>query len=359
MEHALNELYRRAVEQEKVRPVSTPDVQLKKFVPYREMQFAAETEILPAIKLPNYKSIRLAKKKVEITAKDVSDIIKNLQTRMAERVEADRAAKDGDELIIDFEGADTEGKKINGADGKDYPLTLGSKTFIPGFEEKLVGSKAGDTKTFDVTFPKDYGVAALQNKKVTFKVEVKKVQELKEPKADDEFASKAGPFKTMAELKADIKKQLAAERQGQADNEYTNELVRKIVEKAELEVPKALVEDELLRMEEQEKQNLVYRGQTWQEHLAEEGLTEEQHRERQRPDAAERVKAGLVLSEIADKEGLEVTPEELEIRLQLLKGQYQDPQMQAELDKPANRRDIESRMLTEKTLEKLTSYASK
>lgn len=165
MEHALNELYRRAVEQEKVRPVSTPDVQLKKFVPYTEMQFAAETEILPAIKLPNYKTIRLAKKKVEITAKDVSDIIKNLQTRMAERVEADRAAKDGDELIIDFEGSDNEGKKINGADGKDYPLTLGSKTFIPGFEEKLLGSKAGDTKTFDVTFPKDYGVAALRNKK--------------------------------------------------------------------------------------------------------------------------------------------------------------------------------------------------
>lgn len=194
---------------------------------------------------------------------------------------------------------------------------------------------------------------------MTFKVEVKKVQELKEPKADDEFASKAGPFKTLAELKADIKKQLSAERQGQADNEYTNELIQKIVKKAELEVPKALVEDELLRMEEQEKQNLVYRGQTWQEHLAEEGLTEEQHRERQRPDAAERVKAGLVLSEIADKEGLEVTPEELEIRLQLLKGQYQDPQMQAELDKPANRRDIESRLLTEKTLAKLTEYASK
>lgn len=359
MEHALNELYRRAVDQEKIRPVSTPDVQLKKFVPYTDMQFQAETDILAPVKLPNYKTIKLARKKVEVTAADINEIIKNLQSRMAERSDVDRAAKDGDELIIDFEGTDDKGQKINGADGKDYPLILGSKTFIPGFEDNLLGAKTGETKTFDVTFPKDYGVAALQNKKVTFKVDVKKVQELKEPKADDGFAAKAGPFKTLVELKADIKKQLQTERQSQADTEYNNELIRKIAEKTQLEIPKALIEDEAQRMEEQEKQNLIYRGQTWQEHLKEEGLTEEQHRRRQYPDAEERVKIGLILSEIADQEGLAVTPEELEIRLQLLKGQYQDPQMQAELDKPANRRDIEARMLTEKTIEKLASYATK
>jgi len=359
MEHALNELYRRAVDQEKIRPVSTPSVQLKKFVPYTDMQFVAKTEILAPVKLPNYKNIKLAKKKVEITAKDISDIIKNLQARMAERIEVDRPAKIGDELIIDFEGKDSKGQKVNGADGQDYPLMLGSQTFIPGFEDNLVGAKAGASKTFDVTFPKDYGVAALQSQKVTFKVDVKKVSELKEPKVDDDFASKTGPFKNLAELKADIKKQLTAERQSQADTEYNNELVRKIAEKTLLQVPKALIEEEAQRMEDQEKQNLIYRGQTWQEHLEAEGLTEEEHRQRHYPEAEERVKVGLVLSEIAEKEGLKVTPEELEIRLQLLKGQYQDPQMQAELDKPEARRDIQARMLTEKTLERLVSYASK
>jgi trigger factor len=111
-------------------------------------------------------------------------------------------------------------------------------------------------------------------------------------------------------------------------------------------------------MEEQEKQNLAYRGQTWQEHLAEEGVTEQQHRERHKPEAAERVKVGLILSEIAETEGLKVTPEEVDLRLQILKGQYQDQQMQAELDKPANRRDIEARLMTEKTLAKLTEYAT-
>lgn len=359
MEHALNELYRQAVDQEKIRPVSVPNVQLKKFVPYTDLQFEAEAEILGPVKLPNYKAISLARKKVEITAADTNELIKNLQTRMAERAEVERPAKTGDELIIDFEGTDKNGKKINGADGSDYPLTLGSKTFIPGFEEELAGIKAGTSKTFDITFPKDYGVPALQSKKVIFKVDVKKVQELKEPKADDSFAAKVGPFKTLAELKADIKKQLQAERQGQADTEYNNELVRKIAAKTQIEVPKTLIEEENQRLEDQEKQNLVYRGQTWQEHLEAEGITEEEHRQRHYPEAAERVKIGLLLSEIAEKEGLQVTPEELEIRLQVLKGQYQDPQMQAELDKPENRDEIASRIATEKTIEKLTEYASK
>ena len=358
MEHALNELYRQAVDHEKIRAVSVPDVQLKKFVPYTELQFEAEAEILGLVKLPNYKSIKLARKKVEITAADVNEIIKNLQTRMAERAEVERPAKTGDELIIDFEGTDKDGKKINGADGRDYPLTLGSKTFIPGFEEELAGVKAGASKTFDITFPKDYGASALQSKKVTFKVDVKKVQELKEPKADDSFAAQVGPFKTLAELKADIKKQLQAERQSQADTEYNNELVRKIAAKTQIEVPKTLVEEENQRLEDQEKQNLVYRGQTWQEHLEAEGITEVEHRQRHYPEAEERVKIGLILSEIAEKEGLQVTPEELEIRLQVLKGQYQDPQMQAELDKPENRRDIEARLMTEKTLAKLAAYAA-
>ena len=123
-------------------------------------------------------------------------------------------------------------------------------------------------------------------------------------------------------------------------------------------MPKSLVEEENQRLEDQEKQNLAYRGQTWQEHLQAEGINEEEHRQRHYPEALERVKVGLILSEIAEREGLQVTPEELEIRLQILKGQYQDPQMRAELDKPENRRDIQARLLTEKTLAKLVDYAS-
>jgi len=359
MEHALNELYRRAVDMENLRPIATNNVQLKKFVPYTQLEFEAETEVIGPIKLPNYKTIKVSKKSSEVTAKDVNDVIKSLQQRLAERTEVERPAKDGDELTIDFSGIGEDKKPVPGADGKDYPLVLGSKAFIPGFEEHLVGAKPGETKDFDVTFPKDYGVAALQSKKVTFKVQVKKIAELKEPKADDAMAAKAGPFKTLAELKTDVKKQLRTEKESQAKIDQQNSLMAKIAEKTEAEIPQRLIQDEIGRMEEQEKQNLVYRGQTWEEHLQAEGISEEEHRERNYPEALQRVKIGLILSEIAEKEGLRVSPEELELRMQLLRGQYQDPQMQAELNKPENIRDVEARLLTEKTLDKLITYAGK
>jgi trigger factor len=153
MEHALNELYRRAVDEQNIRPLSTPNVQLKKFVPYTQLEFEAETEILGPLKLPDYKTIKLAKKRVEVTAKDVNDVVKSLQTRLAQRTDVERPAKAGDELIIDFAGRDSVGKPVSGAEGKDYPLILGSQTFIPGFEENLTGAKAGQSKEFEVTFP--------------------------------------------------------------------------------------------------------------------------------------------------------------------------------------------------------------
>jgi len=359
LEHAVNDLYRKALDQEKVRPVAAPNVELKKFVPYTDLEFHAEIENIGDIKLANYKTVKAAKPAVAVTAKDVNDIIANLRQRMAERVEVKRAAKDGDEVVIDFAGKDEDDKPINGADGKDYPLVIGSKSFIPGFEDELIGLKSNEEKEFKITFPKDYGVAALQNKKVTFKTSVKKVNELKEPKIDDEFAKKAGPFKSLTDLKADIKTQLKAERENEAKNQYENRLIQQIVEKSTVEVPEVLVEEQVQRMEDEEERNLVYRGQTWQEHLEAEGITEEQHRERQKPDAELRVKAGLVLSEIADREQLSVEPEELEIRKEALKSQYKDPGMQAELDKPENQQDLAAQLLTEKTIAKLVEYSSK
>jgi trigger factor len=359
LEHAVNDIYRKAVEQEKLRPIAAPRVELKKFVPYTNLEFQAEVETIGEIKLANYKTIKLPKKPVTVTTKEVNDILANLQKRMAERLEVNREAKLKDEVIIDFDGTGEDGKPINGASGKDYPLVLGSKSFIPGFEEKIVGIKKDQEKEFDITFPEDYGVVALQGKKVNFKVLVKKIQELIEPKLDDEFAKSAGPFKTLAELKADIKTQLKAEKQKEADQKYENELIQKIVEKSSIDIPEVLVDEQVERLEEEEKRNIVYRGQTWQEHLDAEGVTEAEHKERQKPDAQLRVKAGLILSEIADKEQITVEPDELEIRIQMLKGQYNDPAMQAQLDNPENKQDIAARLLTEKTVLKLVEYAGK
>lgn len=357
LDEAINHLYVQAIKAEKIRPIANPQINIKKFVPFTKLEFEAEVEAIGQIKLPDYKNVKLEKPKVSVTARDVDEVINGLKKRQAERKEVDRPAKNGDELVIDFKGTDTKGEPVNGADGKDFPIIIGSNTFIPGFEPNLVGLKAGANKTFSLNFPKDYGVKALQNKKVTFAVKTHKVSEVTEPKVDDAFATKAGPFKALAELKADIKKQLLAERHTQTDRDFENALVGQIASKAKVVVPETLIDEQVQRGEEQERQNLAYRGQTWQDHLKEEGVSEEEHRKRNRPDAELSVKAGLVLSEIADQEKITVTPEELEIRLQVLKGQYKDQTMQAELDKPESRRDIENRLMTEKTLAKLVEYA--
>jgi len=359
LDEAVNRMYGQAIKAEGIRPVEQPQVSLKKFVPFSLVEFDVEVEAISDIKLMDYTKLR-KKPKVGIVGEvEVQGVIQNLRKQLAERKEVSRPSRDQDEVVIDFKGTDSKGRPVSGADGTDYPLILGSNIFIPGFEPNLIGLKTGQDKTFVITFPKDYGVAALQSKKVTFAVTVKKVQELVEPKLDNALAAKAGPFKTLAELKADIKKQLNVEKQQEANRAYENELIKEIASKSSVEVPQALIDDEVERAEQAERQNLTYRGQTWQEHLAEEGITEDEHRKRNRPSSEENVKASLILSEIAQRENITVAPDELEVRIQLLKGQYTDKTMQEELDKPENRREIESRLITEKTITKLRQYIEK
>ncbi len=359
VEEAINQLYSDAMRQEKLRPIDRPSVTVKKFVPFTTLEFEAEVEILGTVKLPDYKKMKLAKPEVNITEKDITEVINNLKTRVADKKDVTRASKNGDEVTIDFKGVDAKKEPIKGADGKDYPIVLGSKTFIPGFEENIVGLKAGEEKTFTIPFPKDYGVAALASKKVTFTVTIKKIQEVVPPKVDDAFAAKAGGFKTVKELKDDIKKEVTREKQKQADTQYQNDLVNMIADKAKMNLPDVLVNEQLERLFQEFKQNLTYRGQTIEEFLKQEKKTEDEYKKELRPQAEQRVKIGLTLAEVSTEEGITVTPEELEMRLQLLKAQYQDPQMQAQLDDPRARQDLASQLITEKTVAKLMEYAVK
>ena len=354
----LNHFFVSAISSEKLRTVGQPNVNLKKFVPFTTMEFEITSDVLGEVILPDYKKIKHSKTQPKIEVKDINDVIASLQKRMADKKVVTRAAKEGDEVVVDFKGNDTEGKPINGAEGQDYQLLLGSDTFIPGFEPNLIGMKKNDTKTFTIPFPKDYSVAVLRGKKVTFNVTIKEVNELIEPKVDDNFAAKAGPFKTLKELKADIKNQLTIEKQRELDRIFENELLEKIIAKTQVDIPKTLIDEQVLRLEQDERQNLTYQGQTWQEHLAEEGVTEEEHRKRNQPEAEKQITIGVMLGAIGDKENIDVTPAETEVRLQLLKGQYTDKAMQAELDKPEAQRDIESRIRTEKIIARLSDYAT-
>jgi len=360
LDTAINAMYGEALREHRLRPVAEPKVNVTKFVPFDTLEVEVEVEIIGDIKLPDYKKIKLAQEKVVIAPKEIDEVLEQLAARQAAKKEVDRAAKNGDEATIDFKGTDAKTKEsIAGADGKDFPLTLGSNTFIPGFEENLVGLKPGEEKEFTLTFPKDYGAKALQSRKVTFAVTVKKVSEVGKPAIDDAFAASVGPFKKVSELRADVEKELLGRKQTDADQKHTDDLIRAIADNAKVAIPGVLIDEQLERIERETRQNLTYRGQTWQEYLEAEKLTDETFRKKHRADAELRVKAGVVLAEIAEAEKVTVTPEEFNTQYQALKARYPDAQMQAQLEKPENQRDILSRMVTEKTVAKLKEYSAK
>lgn len=360
LDQAINDLYVEAVQREMLRPVGQPDITLTKFVPFTDLEFTAKFDAVGAIKLASYKQIKLPYTKSTVDKSDIDKVVDNLLMRSATKKPSTKTVKSSDEVVINFKGRDAKTKdSIPGTEGSEYPLIIGSNTFIPGFEDSLIGAKKGEEKTFTVTFPKDYSIEKLQHQKVEFEVKIIEISELIKPKLDDKFAASVSPFKTIKDLRDDIKKQLQAEKLREDQQKFDNELIQAVVEKSTVAIPNALIESEIDRIEAEEKRSIVYRGQTWQEHLEIEGVTEEGHRERQRAAATNRVKAGLVLTEIAKEENVTVSPEELDKRITLLKKQYNDKQLQSELDKSEGRQDILSRLMTEKTIDVLRSFALK
>lgn len=352
IDEAVNTLYIAVLREERLRPVGQPKVEITKFVPFTVLDVKLELPVVGEVHLPNYKKLTAKKQPQKIEAKQINEVLENLRTRAAEKVEVNRSAKSGDEAWIDFAGVDAKGEAVKGADGKDYPLALGSKTFIPGFEDNVVGMKPGEQKEFTVTFPKDYGAKALQNAKVTFTVKLNKLMEVKKAKLDDELAKKVGPFKTLVELKADIKKQLEHELRHKEERDWEAALVEELAKKTKVEIPENLIAEQEEAVISEVKQNIVQRGLTYQEYIKQLGVDEDEYRKTEvRQEAERRIKAGLILSEIADIEGIDVSAEELEARILQMKGQYQDSQMQTQLDNPENRREINARLRSEKVIQ--------
>ena len=351
LNEAINMLYISAIKEERIRPVDQPKVSVKKFVPFTELEFSMEISVVGEIKLPNYKKITAKRQPVKVGTKEINDVLANLQTRASAREEVKREAKKGDEALIDFKGVNKKGEPVSGADGTDYPLVLGSGTFIPGFEDNVIGMKIDESKSFEVTFPKDYGAKALQNAKVTFTVSLKKVSEVVEPKLDDKFASTVGPFDSLEQLKEDIRKQLEADVASKVERDYESDIVKELSDKMKVAIPESLITEQVEMVLSEVKQNIVQKGMTFDEFIASSGISEADYVKKEvTPEAERRVKAGLMLSEIADVEGIDVTPEELEVRMQQLLAQYRDPGMQEELNKPENRREINARLRTEKVI---------
>jgi trigger factor len=361
LEEAVNHSAIEVFRQEKLTALDRPKVDVSKYVPGQELEYTAEVEILPTIKLGDYKKLKANKEKAEVTEKDINDVIERLSVSMAAKNDTTKPAKLNDEVTIDFEGKDKDGQPVAGASGKDYSLVLGSKTFIPGFEEGLVGKKAGDSFELPLTFPKDYHHKPLAGAKVIFSVKVSSVKEVVAPELNDDFAAKAGPFKTLADLKADIKRELTEQKEREAVDKLKDSLIEQLVKHSHVPTPEVLVEDQQKAIERDFTQNLMYRGMTLDQYLEQQSLSAEDWRAKElRPQAVRRVEVGLALAELSKVESIEVSKEELEQRLKEMLSRYgNSPEMVKQLDTPEARRDLANRVVTEKTVDRLIELNSK
>lgn len=360
LESAISIIYHRALGLEELRPIGQPEVSLKKFAPFTELQVEYSIELFPDLKLADYKNLKSELKSVKVTDKDVLKVVDQLRSRMAERKTVNRAVKTNDEVTIDFKGLNEKGDVIAGASGTDFPLRIGSETFVPGFEENLVGLKPDETKSFTVTFPKDYRTKSLQGAKVKFEINVKKIEELHLPKVDDELAKKIGPFKDLDELKKDIKEQLESEKYEQNKSEQREDLVKQLIEKSDIPVPEKMLEKIKDELWQEFRQNLMMRGIEDKVYFEQNGTTREEYEKKEvLPAAKKRIKASFALSEVANIENLSMSKEELEESIKLLRERYSDEEAQKQLDKPEVREDIAMQLLTQKAIDKLVEFNDK
>lgn len=340
---------------EKIQALDRPMVDVTKYVPGDLLEFTAEVEVLPEVKLGDYKKLSKKAEKVTVKADEIDEVIERMRQGFSEKKDVERAAKDGDETIIDFIGKKGD-VPFDGGTGNDYTLKLGSNQFIPGFEEGIVGHKAGETFDLELEFPKDYHAKDLAGEKVTFTTTLKKVTELELPKVDDKLAEKAGPFKTLAELKDSIKSEITEKKERDSADKLKDELISELIEKSTVPVPEILVADQMRSIEQDFAQNLMYRGLDLPTYLEANGFADEDEwREKEvKPAALRRTQAGLVLAELTKIEKISATDEEIDEHVEVHKQQYANsPEALAQFNTPEVRRDIANHFLTEKTIIRL------
>lgn len=360
LDAALNRAVAEAFLNNNLQVLARPEVEIKKYVPGELLEFTAEADVLPEVKLGDYKKLKVKKAAVNVDKKEIDEVIERIQKGLSEKKEVKRAAKIGDETVIDFVGK-KDGKAFQGGTGKDYPLVLGSNSFIPGFEDALVGLKAGDTKDVKLAFPKDYHAKDLAGQDVVFEVTVKKINSVKLPALDDKFAAKAGPFTSMDDLRKDIKAEITAQAERKATDDLKDELVKQLVAKSTVSVPSVLRDDQIRSLEQDLRQNLMYRGRTLEQYFEEKGYADrDAWVKAEANDAADaRIKVGLVLAQLSKELKIEATADELAAHINAYKQQYaNNPKMAKHFDKPEAQREVANRLITEKTIDKLVELNS-
>ncbi|MCM3021919.1 trigger factor [Heyndrickxia ginsengihumi] len=312
----LPDAYAKAVEETGIEPVDTPNVDVEQMEKGKALIFKATVTVKPEVKLGEYKGLEVEKVDTTVTDKDVENELKSLQERYAELVvKEDGKAENGDTVVIDFEGF-VDGEAFEGGAAENYSLELGSNSFIPGFEEQLVGVATGEEKEVEVTFPEEYHAAELAGKPATFKVKVHEIKTKQLPELDDEFAKDADDeVETLAELKEKIKKDLTHSKEHAAEHALEDAVVAKAAENAEMDIPEAMINTEVNRMLQEFEQNLGAQGLNLELYYQFSGQDEAALRAQMKEDAEKRVRFNLTLEAIANAENLEASDEDVEKEL--------------------------------------------
>ena len=322
-EEVANKAYSEALEQEKLIPVSDPKVEESTFEEGKDMELTIKVTLKPEPELGEYKGLHVDKKEAEVTDEQVEAQIKDLMSRDAKMVVAEEGAviEKGDFAIIDFAGT-VDGEPFSGGEGKGYPLEVGSNSFIPGFEDQLVGLSKGDSTDVEVTFPEEYFVKELAGKEAVFKVNIQDVKRKELPELNDEYVASKTDFKTVEELRANYKERMQKAAEANAKAEYEHELIDLAVANAKFSVPEIMIEDKISQMVDEMKMSLESRKMSLDMYMQYTGLDMAKIRENQRPVAEENVKTDLVLDAIAKAEDIQVDMADVDAEIAAISAQH-------------------------------------
>ena len=343
---AFPEAYEAAVKEKELQVVGYPTVEMVGECTKDGFTFKATTPVYPEVTLGQYKGLSAEKDEVKVTAADVNERLKQLSDRNTRLVSVEREAKEGDTAVIDFEGF-LEGKPFEGGKGESYSLELGSHSFVPGFEEQIVGMKAGEEKDLDITFPEDYH-ADLAGKAVVFKVKVHEVKEKEVPALDDEFAKDVSEFDTLKDLKADLKKKITEERQKDADRDFEDALMEQVAANITADVPDAMIENQARQFLDNFKMQIAQQGIPYDQYMKMTGMDEAKLLADAKEPSERQVRLDLALAAIIEAEKLEVSDEDVEAEFKKMAEQYN---MDLEMVKKYLQADqVKDQLLTQKAV---------
>jgi trigger factor len=351
----LPEAYEAAVKETGIQPVDRPEIEIEQLEQGKPFIFKATVTVKPEVTLGEYKGVEVPDKDFTVTEEDVNKELERMQRQQGQLVAVeDGQVEKGDRVIIDFDGY-MDGEPIQGGKAEKYVLEVGSGTFIPGFEDQLIGMKPGEEKEIQVTFPEDYSAEELAGKPATFKIKLHEIKRMELPALDDEFAQDVSEFETLDELKQDIEKKLKEQAEKERENYIRNKVVELVAEKAEVEIPAVMIDHEVEHMLHHFSQNLAMQGLNLELYTQFTGQTVDALKEQFRPEAEKKVRADLVIEAVAKAENIEVTDEEVDQEIARLAEEMQRDaaEIRRILEKQGGIESIKEQLRNKKTVDLL------